>query len=455
MKYHTWSSDPPGRALLRPFAIAWIAIAAWGLAATPCCLSAEYTWSTVTTSSAFDTPMDVGVDASGNIYVVEWNKVIMIRPDGDMSTVLADPDFSGLEGIAISDDGTIHVFGWDGVMEIAPNGESRILVHFDLGILPPWHPALDVAVDKSGMVYVLICDGASNVYRITADGSMDLLNADIGGGRSLIVDRDGSLIVAVDYTIQRLAPDGGVSLVAGHPTTGGYRDGIGTQARFGNLESIAMDASGNLFAMDNYALNYPEHPLAGSRIRMITPDGTVSTIKDVSSDGFVGAGVAVDSFGSIFAVDQENDMILHGTPAGGGHIENLSIRGLAGQGHEVMIPGFMVAPGGSVTVLLRAIGPGLERWGVTGVLSDPLLALYRHDESGEAIMPALMVNDDWGETDPEGIASASRQVGAFELEVDSHDAAIRATLPPGAYTAVARGADGGTGITLVELYLID
>jgi hypothetical protein len=38
---------------------------------------------------------------------------------------------------------------------------------------------------------------------------------------------------------------------------------------------------------------------------------------------------------------------------------------------------------------------------------------------------------------------------------DPHESAIIATLPPGNYTAVVRGAGGSTGVASVEVYNLD
>ena len=55
-----------------------------------------------------------------------------------------------------------------------------------------------------------------------------------------------------------------------------------------------------------------------------------------------------------------------------------------------------------------------------------------------------------------GIESASAttmgRVGAFSLTSGSADAALVATLPPGAYTVGIRGAGTSTGIGMVEIY---
>ena len=57
-------------------------------------------------------------------------------------------------------------------------------------------------------------------------------------------------------------------------------------------------------------------------------------------------------------------------------------------------------------------------------------------------------NDNWNS----GLATIFSSVGAFALESGSRDAALVATLLPGSYTAQVRGADGGTGEALIEIY---
>ena len=48
--------------------------------------------------------------------------------------------------------------------------------------------------------------------------------------------------------------------------------------------------------------------------------------------------------------------------------------------------------------------------------------------------------------------AVARQTGAFPLKPDSADAALLATLEPGAYSVIISGADNGTGNFLVEIY---
>jgi hypothetical protein len=101
-----------------------------------------------------------------------------------------------------------------------------------------------------------------------------------------------------------------------------------------------------------------------------------------------------------------------------------------------------------MTVLIRASGPALAPFGVTGAISDPQLQLYGLG-AGSSVL--LASNDDWG-GDPE-IASAATAVGAFAwTDPASADCALLVTLPPGAYTAEVLGTDGATGLGLVEVY---
>jgi hypothetical protein len=97
----------------------------------------------------------------------------------------------------------------------------------------------------------------------------------------------------------------------------------------------------------------------------------------------------------------------------------------------------------------------LAQHGVTGVLTDPRLTVYRTDPA-TGVQEAILWNDNWGENgDAADIAAVAEQVGAFELESGSKDAAFVITLQPGVYTVHAAGADGRTGVALVELYLVD
>jgi len=124
---------------------------------------------------------------------------------------------------------------------------------------------------------------------------------------------------------------------------------------------------------------------------------------------------------------------------------NVSARTEVGAGSDILIAGFVIGGTTAKTVMIRAIGPTLAVFGVTDTLSDPKLQLF----SGSATLVAE--NNDWG-GDPQ-LARIAESVGAFALpQATSRDAVLLVTLPPGSYTAQVSGANGGTGVGLVELY---
>ena len=122
---------------------------------------------------------------------------------------------------------------------------------------------------------------------------------------------------------------------------------------------------------------------------------------------------------------------------------NLSTRGFVGTGTNVMIGGFILGGGGKdVSVVVRALGPSLTQFGVTGALADPTLEL--HDVNGTLVQS----NDNW-QDDP---AQAALIEATGLQPTNDLESAIFQTLAPGAYTAIVAGKDDLTGVGLVEVY---
>lgn len=119
---------------------------------------------------------------------------------------------------------------------------------------------------------------------------------------------------------------------------------------------------------------------------------------------------------------------------------NLSTRGLVQTDDNVLIGGFIIGGTQTQRVLVRAIGPSLGGQNVANPLLDPTLEL--HDGNGAL----LQSNDDWADTQANAIVATGIP------PTDPRESAIVTDLAPGSYTAVVRGANGTTGVALVEAY---
>jgi hypothetical protein len=111
-----------------------------------------------------------------------------------------------------------------------------------------------------------------------------------------------------------------------------------------------------------------------------------------------------------------------------------------------MIAGLVIGQGSPETVLIRAIGPTLSTLNVSGALQAPQLSLF--DSKGNEIQ----FNQGWNSVGGTATAAIMSQAGAFALPAGSADSALVATLPAGSYTAQVAGANGTTGIALLEVY---
>jgi hypothetical protein len=123
---------------------------------------------------------------------------------------------------------------------------------------------------------------------------------------------------------------------------------------------------------------------------------------------------------------------------------NLSTRANVTGTSQILTGGFVIAGNTAKRVLVRAVGPGLARFGVTGTLADPRVTV-----SGATGVVAE--NDNWTGSEAASLAAAS---GAFALPDGSRDAVLVLTLASGAYTAQVAGVNGASGIALLEVYEI-
>ncbi len=118
------------------------------------------------------------------------------------------------------------------------------------------------------------------------------------------------------------------------------------------------------------------------------------------------------------------------------YLSNLSVRTSMANGQTLIVGG--VVSGGSKTILVRAGGPALNKFGLNG-MADPRLALYTSGSSPVA------TSDNWNSA----LAPVFTSVGAFAYDPGSRDAALTQSLN-GSFTVQASGT--GAGTILVEAY---
>jgi sugar lactone lactonase YvrE len=254
-------------------------------------------------------PEGVVVDKAGNCYATSSNFIVKIDPTGEVITIAGEAArgsadgagcvarFKAPEGVAVDDAGVVYVADRDNelIRKVDPNGLVRTVAG-----LPGSNKDLDgranvasfwgvngIVLDKYGNIYV--SDSlAHTIRKITPDGMVSTLagkagefgSADGPGNMArfdnphgLTMDALGNIFVAdgVNCTIRKISPDGDVTTIAGSPREQGMTDGKGSAARFVTPEAVAVNAQGNIYVADGKP----------GAIRLISPDGTVTSLADV------------------------------------------------------------------------------------------------------------------------------------------------------------------------------
>jgi sugar lactone lactonase YvrE len=237
-------------------------------------------------------PAKITVDANGNLFLAESaaNRILQIRPAGDWQPVAGAGEVGYVDG-----DSAQALFS-----------------------LP-----LDVAVDDAGVLYVAD-SGNGRIRKITPDGQVSTVaggergfadgpgsEARFNGIAGLTLDAAGTLYVAEanGERVRLIAPDGTVSTLAGSGEIG-FKDGAAAQAEFNGSVDVALDQAGNVYVVD----------LGNHSVRLITPDGQVTTIAGTGESGYVdGSGdnaqfwfpqaIVVNKNGVIYVADSGNGLI--------------------------------------------------------------------------------------------------------------------------------------------------
>ncbi len=221
------------------------------------------------------------------------------------------------------------------------------------------------------------------------------------------------------------------------------------------------------FVIDHFTNTFSQYVKGGTEFTEPTLVFTGATYRNLTTDNLehllfiTSAGTVAEAKGKDdlyfddFYIDLEGMNLTTpssngGGSTSGGKLINISTRANVGTGDDVLIGGFIVGGTANKTVLIRAVGSELTDQGVSAdaVLADPQIQLF----SGGAV---IATNNDWDADDAAAISAAGAQVAGFQLAAGSLSAGILIELAPGAYGAIVTGANGTTGICLVEVYEVE
>ena len=241
----------------------------------------------VGSSASFGCPVDVCVDAAGNIIVADTvnHKIRRITPAGEVSTLAGSgvvgaadgvgsaASFFYPHGVCVDAAGNILVADRDNnkIRRITPAGEVSSLAGSGargaadgVGSAASFSRPYGVCMDAAGNI--LVADyGNSKIRRVTPAGEVSTLAgsdahgaadgascmASVYGAISVCVDATGNIFFAVSSRskIGRISPAGEVSILAGSGVNGA-EDGVSSEARFNVPVGVCVDATGNILVAD-------------------------------------------------------------------------------------------------------------------------------------------------------------------------------------------------------------
>ena len=297
------------------------------------------------------------MDSAGNVYLADRvnSTIRMISAAGSVTTIAGLPNspgsadgtncsarFSNPSGVVL--DGTTNLYvadtGNHTIRKITPAGVVTTFAGYagangtadGVGTNARFYAPLALTLDGQGDL--LVSDtGNSTIRKITPAqvvstlagvpgfvGSLDAStsNSLFGAPAGIAMDSASNIYVADSgyAAIRRIAPNGTVSTLAGLAGTTGSVDGTGSAARFGEPYGLTVDGSGNVVVAD----------LANNELRLVTPQGMVSTLAGGlgtagSSDGVGTAAlfsspqfVALDTNGYYYVTDGGNYSVRTSRP---------------------------------------------------------------------------------------------------------------------------------------------
>lgn len=217
----------------------------------------------------FLVPSAIAVDAAGDVFVADtFNLAIRkMTPKGVVTTPY--PMAGRVRDLAFAPDGELYFTANDaqfaGVYRASPSGSVTQVVA--AGVIPG---AWSIAVGTDTTLYV---SSPAGIHRFKPGATPALIAAPPQLLQQLVVDSAGNLYGSMGgAVIVRVQPDGSWAPFAGSASDARHADGQRADARFSNVSGLALDASGRLWAADNFT-----DARQSGMMRRVAADGTVSS----------------------------------------------------------------------------------------------------------------------------------------------------------------------------------
>lgn len=281
-------------------------------------------------------PGGIAVDASGNIFIADFNNHRIRRVDNST--------------------GKISTFAGNG--NAAYTGDSALAVNASLR--NPSAIAFDnfgnlIIADQGNSVIRMVDATSGNIYTIAGNGTAGY-SGDNGNAKSaqlyypssIAVDENNNIYIAdqLNYRIRFINTTTGIiKTIAGNGTSGYSGDnGPALLAKFGSVTGLAY-ANGLLYVADQ----------TNNVVRFLDPSNTVYTFAGDGSAGYSGdgnaattaqltspSGLAIDSLGNVYIADADNNVIRRVNVTTGviSTIAGTNIVGYSGDGGQAMAASF-------------------------------------------------------------------------------------------------------------------
>ena len=418
------------------------------------------------TSAGLSFPVDVTLDASGNLYLADFytERIHKVASATGIITTIAGSGFVGFSGdggigpaaafhgadaVAVDASGTVYIadFFNHRIRRLTPpdvatwtmstaggSGTAGFSGDGAAATAAGMNAPRGVAVDLTGNVYV--SDTLNGrIRKVSADTG--LITTVAGGGvccalgdggvataaylsspTGVAVDTDGNIYVADDGNARirkiTVATDI-ITTVAGSGTAGYSGDGgQATSAQLNHPTSVAVDTNGNLYIADT----------SNNRVRKVTAaTGIITTLAGDGTAGFSGdgaaasaaqlrapKGVAVDATGDVYIADTDNHRIRKVTAATG------IIATAAGNGTGARGPEPIFATSAS---LFYPAGVSVDAAGNL-YIADTSSHLIRRVDVGTGFLTTIAGNGEAGYGGDGGIAAAATINNPSGVAVDSN-----------------------------------